>query len=102
MGVLSTIHVALCLGCWFLFGPTSAYVARADDKPSPTKPPEETVTPVDDGPGQHQPPPGRAIERPESRQDAGATNAIRQKRLLRWTMKFNTNDGDDYRKQLAG
>jgi hypothetical protein len=26
----------------------------------------------------------------------------RMQRVLRWTMKFNTFDGDDYRKQLAG
>jgi hypothetical protein len=27
---------------------------------------------------------------------------VRMQRVLRWTMKFNTLDGDDYRRQLAG
>jgi hypothetical protein len=34
--------------------------------------------------------------------DGKQTANIRQQRVLRWTMKFNTFDGDDYRKQLNG
>lgn len=30
------------------------------------------------------------------------TISVRQKRVLRWTMIFNTRDGNDYRRQLAG
>jgi hypothetical protein len=34
--------------------------------------------------------------------DGKQTANIRMQRVLRWTMKFNTFDGDDYRKQLDG